>query len=78
MTSDEGLVFEVTAGGELYSPIQFNNFTVGPLTVKGTVRSGETLEQAFERVRVFLHGQMKREYVAKRAAYLENFKALKG
>ena len=47
---DEGQVVEVTWGEELFQPVQYNSFRVGPFKVATTVRRGETIGDAMLRV----------------------------
>ena len=39
----------ITYGKEIYSPVSYNTYEVGPFSIETTVRQGETYEQAFER-----------------------------
>lgn len=62
---DEGEEITVTSGEELFAPIQYNSFRVGPLHYKTTVRATETLHEAYTRARVALELMMRDEFAAK-------------
>jgi ribosomal protein L37AE/L43A len=63
-------------GPELFSPKQFNNFTVGPFQIETTVRSGETTAQAMQRASDDLHRFASLEYKRKSNDYIERLKKL--
>lgn len=50
MNDGDGEYVDVTWGEELFSPVQYNSFRVGPFSRRTRVRPGETEDQAFERV----------------------------
>lgn len=63
----------VTWGEETFSPIPFNSFRTGPFSLTTTVRDDESTEQAFDRAWAFLDAYARKQYVAKRAAFLERY-----
>jgi hypothetical protein len=54
--ADGGESFEVNWGEELFCPVQYNSFRVGPFKVVGRTRPGESIAQAIARV----HAEMDR------------------
>jgi hypothetical protein len=51
-TEDVGQSVEVTWGEELFQPLQFNTFRVGPFRATTVVRKGESVAQAMLRMHV--------------------------
>jgi hypothetical protein len=62
---------EVVWGPQKFAPISFHSFDVGPLTMRTTIRKGETPEQAFERAYSFLASQGRRVYEQELKLFLE-------
>jgi hypothetical protein len=68
---ESGESVSVTYGPELFSPRQFNNFTVGPFVVQTTVRQGETRLQAMQRASDDLRQFASIEYQRKATDFIE-------
>ncbi len=51
---DEGDSFTITHGKEVFSPVRFHVYEVGPISVTVTLRNGEGLDEAYARARRFL------------------------
>lgn len=60
-----------TSGEELYAPVQFNSFRVGPMSRRTVVRPGETVAQAYQRAAGDCEDAMLQEFNRKLDAYLE-------
>jgi predicted ATPase len=52
----------VTAGPEVYTPVRFNSFAVGPIRVDTAVLPGETVEDAHRRAYLHAHVLMEVEW----------------
>lgn len=59
----------VTAGREVYAPVAFHSFEVGPLSVTTDLQSGETFEQAYGRANAFLEDAFTRQFESKMEAF---------
>lgn len=66
----DATILTVTWGKEGFSPIQFHTFEVGPYTASTTIRPGETMGQAAERLRRQLAGLVEAEFPRKLEEYL--------
>lgn len=64
-----GETVSMTWGKELFSPTRFHTYEVGPFTEQTTVRPGETVAQARERLRASLEKFAEEERVRKRDSY---------
>jgi len=64
-TLDPGDEVSVTIGRELYSPIRYQTFEVGPYTVVTKVRPGETAREAFARARAVAQEAWDQEFEEK-------------
>ncbi len=60
-----------TAGRELYAPVKYNNFEVGPVTVKTCVGPGETAAEAYARAAVAAKTMFEAEFHLKRIEYFQ-------
>lgn len=67
----------VTYGEETFSPIPYNTFRVGPISVAIELHVGETIEQAHFRAWEFLKKAANKEYEEKASAFLEKVKFLR-
>lgn len=67
---------EVTWGEEIYQPVQYNNFRVGPFKATTIVREGETISEATARVHSELQKHAEQVALEKGRAYLANLKKL--
>ncbi len=67
----------VVWGEEVFSPVQYNSFRVGPFTYTVTQRFGESLEKAVKRANDFLEKHADKMFVAKRNAYLARLKTVR-
>lgn len=65
----EGDEVTVTFGEELFAPVQFNSFRIGPYTYKTKVHKGETPEQAFDRANAYVTRMAKKEFISKMETY---------
>lgn len=65
-------VVEVTWGEELFQPVQFNSFRVGPFKVTTRVRKGETIPGAIERVHREITAAAAKVHAEKAEAYLKS------
>jgi hypothetical protein len=63
-------------GPELFSPKQFNNFTVGPFQVETTTRPGESVTDALQRLSDEVRKFASLEYKRKANDYIERLKQL--
>lgn len=68
--SDDGEYVEVTWGEEVFSPVQYNSFRVGPYTRRTRIRDGETEEKAFERVYKQLEALAAKTFERKSKAFI--------
>lgn len=73
---DEGDIIHVTWGAEKYSPRQYMNFDVGPISATTKIRLGESAEEAHERVWKWLEAQARKEFIAKHSQFLLNLQEL--
>jgi len=55
-------IVAVTVGPETYSPIKYNSFTVGPITVGCDIKPGETIEGAYIRAHIQAAALLECEY----------------
>ena len=67
----------VTAGPELYSPISYNTFTIGPVVVTITVEKNETWEAAHDRGYAIANAILARQFKAAIQHHLERRKESK-
>jgi hypothetical protein len=67
----------VTWGEEVYSPVQYNSFRLGPYSMTTAVRPGETRAQAFERAYDDLERLAAASFAKKREAFFKNLGTLK-
>jgi hypothetical protein len=71
---DVGEEITATSGEEMYGKQgSFSSYRVGPLSLKTTVRPGETKLDAYRRLRADLAMMMAEERVAKRDEFVANF-----
>jgi hypothetical protein len=68
---DEGDALTVTLGKELFSPVRYHSFEVGPITVTIKVRSGEASDDAFMRAHRILDVMFEAEFDLKRKQFAE-------
>lgn len=61
----------VTQGEQVFSPVQFNSFRVGPFTYKTIVLPGETREEAFDRAHLYLMTVSRKAYAAERTLFYD-------
>ena len=73
----EGDTITLTFGGELYAPVQYNNWTLGPFTMGTTIRKGETEDDAIERLQTALNKHAKAEYERKSVGFLKRLRKTK-
>lgn len=66
---DEGDSFTITHGKEVFSPIRFHVYEVGPVSVTCTLRKGEGLDEAYARARRFLEIAFHAEFELKQRDY---------
>lgn len=52
----------VTAGPEVYTPVRYNSFSVGPIRVETTVLPGESVDDAHRRAYLHAHVLMEVEW----------------
>lgn len=69
-TGDEGDTITVTWAEERYSPVQYQSFGVGPFTLTGKVRAGETRGDALRRLSNELFAFAVEERANKSASFL--------
>lgn len=69
VVADPGTVVEVTWAEELFQPVAFNSFRVGPFKATGTCRSGESIPDAMAR----LWTQLNESAVAIRARQMAGY-----
>lgn len=55
----------VTAGREVYAPVAFHSFEVGPLSVTTDLQSGETFTDAYGRANTFLMDSFEKQFESK-------------
>lgn len=65
----EGDSFTVTHGKEVFTPIKFHTYEVGPLSVSVTIRKGESVTDAYTRARRFLETAFQAEFELKKRDY---------
>lgn len=70
-----GTVVTFTLGAEKFSPVQYQTFDVGPFSASTTLRSGETIKGAYERVMGELRAVFKAEFEVRLREHLERVKA---
>lgn len=68
----------IVYGEEVYSPVTYNNYKVGPYTYTTTIRPGETFEQAFERGYNLLAAAALRSFNHKRQQFKQNYAKRQG
>ena len=56
----------VTLGSETFSPVKYNTFSVGPITVRVKVRQGEGAADAYARARRMAEVAFEAEFELKR------------
>lgn len=64
----------MTWGEELFTPVSYNSFRIGPFTMTTKVQPGETHEQAFERAWKALAAMARAQYQQKRDGYLQRLR----
>ena len=69
-------VVEVTWGEELFQPVQYNSFRVGPFKASTIVRKGETVAKAMLRLHVEMMGAAHKIHDAEAEKYVEDLAAL--
>lgn len=77
-------VLTVVSGRELFAPVKFFTFEVGPITIQTTVRENEAYEDAIERCNNLLESGMQAQFTTKMEAFfsrmgqLDEFMANRG
>jgi len=66
----QGDPITVTWGREVYSPIRYHSFEVGPFAMSSTLSGNETVGHAVERLHGALEAAARVEYRKKLTAYL--------
>lgn len=69
-----GDTISMSWGKELFCPVKYNNFEIGPFTASTTIRKGETQAVATERVRRYLAVLAKEEFDRKLKGFLARLK----
>jgi hypothetical protein len=64
-----GEVLEITLGKTTIFPVKFNGFEVGPFTIRGELRPGESYAAGYTRLRSILRDLMSAEIDARQAEY---------
>ena len=59
----------ITWGEEVYQPLKYNGFRLGPYTVEIEVKPDETMQQAFDRGWKFLEDQALVMFTAKKLGF---------
>lgn len=72
MTAEEGDLVTVSKGKENFSPVAYNTFEVGPLSIEGRVRGGESYDQAYARLSLVLETLFEAEFDIKLQSYREH------
>lgn len=62
-------VLTVVSGRELFAPVKFFTFEVGPITIETTVRENEAYEDAIERCNKLLESGMQAQFTEKMANF---------
>lgn len=73
----EGKSITVTLGREVFTPLAYSSFEVGPISLTADVREGETANQAYIRIRASLSIAFRTEFEVKFQDYLERAKVVR-
>lgn len=65
-----------TVGRELFAPVKYNTFEVGPISVTTTVGPGETMADAFARAHAMAYVMFESEFHLKRVQYFERMASI--
>lgn len=68
----------ICSGEELYAPVQWNNFKVGQIIYKTSVKAEETPEEAADRATKFVFARKAQMFVDARNLFWLNFDNLRG
>lgn len=74
----DGEWIEVTWGEEVFSPVQYNSFRVGPFSCRVQQRRGETPEQAWDRGYALLRQKAQEERKRKAGEFLAALREVGG
>jgi hypothetical protein len=77
-TPSEGDKLTVTRGEETFSPVQYNSFRLGALTITTTVKPGETIEQAYDRCHRTLEELSDKQFDAQLKAFSNRLEKARG
>lgn len=72
---DEGDAITVTAGRELFAPIRYHSFEVGPFALQTHVRAGESRHDAIKRAQATVDELFAQDFERKLQEHLERIKA---
>jgi len=69
----EGDEITITLGEQVFAPVSYNSFRVGPFIIKTTIKAGETYEQAFERAHSYLMTAARKAYTTERGLFFDRY-----
>lgn len=72
--SVDGTRVSVTIGRQVFSPIQFHTFEVGPFSMTRDLRDGETAEEALRTIYLELRAFADGVYERERTAFIERMR----
>jgi hypothetical protein len=72
---EAGQVITVVYAAQKFSPISYQTFDVGPLSMTTSVQPGETLDQSHARAWNWLKAKAKAQFVDQLADFLDNVRA---
>ena len=78
VTIPDDMVYQsvtVTLGKELFCPVQYYSFEVGPYSITTQVREGETVEEACTRARKRLEAVQAEDFELKLRGHLERIRS---
>jgi hypothetical protein len=71
-SGDEGQTVSATWPEQVFTPVAYNSFRVGPFSASSIVRDCETIAEAIERVRAQLSVVAQRAFDEESERYLQN------
>lgn len=69
-----GVQVVVTLGAEKFSPVQYQNFDVGPFSVTLTTRPGETVQEAMKRGLAMLYEVQREDFKVRSEGFLQRLR----
>lgn len=70
---ETGDTITVTLGEQVFAPIQYNSFRVGPFSCTTTIKEGESPEAAYTRAHNFLIRCARIAYTAERNLFFDRY-----